>query len=293
MTALARSAGAEKALRDAGAEPVRADVADVSGWRDHAAGTTAFVDLVQPRFPSRLGSSAVRRISEERQAITRSVLEGLGALPANERPLLFFVSGVDELEPDESGNLSHESGLDTRPSGFAEVGVPVRRLVEASDIEAVYVYFGAMVYGAGKVFADVYVEGLKKRRAPVLGRGDNRFPLTYVLDAAAALVHLAGRPRAELVGRTFVAADGAEPTQRELLEYTAELMGVKAPRSVPAWLAGIAAGRAAVEAMTFDGHADPSALLAGGFQFRFPSYREGVPDLLERLDAAPSSPSST
>lgn len=82
-----------------------------------------------------------------------------------------------------------------------------------------------------------------------------------------------------------MATDGSDATQRELLEHTADLMGVKRPGSVPAGVAALVAGRAAVETMTLDVRADPSALLATGFEFRYPSYREGVPEALERLGA--------
>jgi hypothetical protein len=59
------------------------------------------------------------------------------------------------------------------------------------------------------------------------------------------------------------------------------------PAGCPVWLAGAAAGAVAVETMTLDVHADPSALLESGFSFRFPSHREGVPDLLARLAERP------
>ena len=285
VRALARSAESERRLTSAGAEPIRAEAEDGRRWADAARGADALIDLVQPRFPRRLSNRAVGRIADQRLAVTRGVLEALGSLPATERPLLFFASGVDDLLPDPSGAVSEHSAPRAEPSGLSRIGVSVRRLIESSGQDATYVYFGAMVYGAGKVFADVYVEGMKKRRAPVIGSGDNRLPLTHVTDAARALLHLAGQPREQVVGRTFVAADGDEPTQRELLDFTAERMGAKRPRSIPAGLASVAAGRAAVEAMTLDMHADPSALLETGFEFLYPSYRDGVPEVLGRLGA--------
>ncbi len=285
VRALARSAESEGRLESGGAQPIRAEAEDGRQWAHSARGADALIDLVQPPFPKRLSDRAVARIADQRLAVTRGVLEALGSLPETERPLLFFASGVDDLLPDPSGAASDRSAANPDPSGLSRVGVSVRRLIESSELDATYVYFGVMVYGAGKVFADVYVEGMKKRRAPVLGQGDNRLPLTHVTDAARAFLHLAGQPRDRLAGRTFVAADGNEPTQRELLDYTAELMGVKRPRSIPASLASIVAGRAAVEAMTLDMHPDPSALLETGFEFRYPSYKEGVPQVLSRLGA--------
>lgn len=282
---LARSAQSAAALRELGAEPVQASIDDPGSWSDAARGAGVLIDLVQPKFPKRLSSSAVKRISEQRQEITAHVLEAVGALPAAERPLLFFVSGVDDLEPDAGGRIGDDSPLRPQPEGLSRIGVPVRGLIEQSRLEATYIYFGAMVYGPGKAFADVYVEGMRKRRAPIIGSGENRLPLTYLTDAARALVHLAGQPRAEIAGRSFLACDGAGNTQRELLEFTAALMEAKPPRSVPARLAGLAAGSAAAASMTLDVSAEPVDLLKTGFQFHYPSYREGVPETLQRLGA--------
>jgi nucleoside-diphosphate-sugar epimerase len=282
---LARSAQAEATLRELGAEPVKASVDDPSSWAQQARGSDVLIDLIQPKFPKRLSGAAVSRLSEQRQQATAHVLDALKTLPAAERPLLFSVSGVDDLQPDADGRISDHSRVSAEPEGLSRIGVPVRRLIDESGLEATYVYFGVMVYGPGKVFADVYVEGIKKRRAPIIGSGENRLPLTYLTDAARALVHLAGQPRHEIAGRTFVATDGATNTQRELLEHTAALMGAKPPRSVPAFVAGLAAGSAAADTMVFDARAEPAGLLKTGFQFRYPSYREGVPALLDRLGA--------
>jgi len=117
----------------------------------------------------------------------------------------------------------------------------------------------------------------------VIGSGENRLPLTHVTDAARALVHLAGLPAEELAGRTFLAVDGSDTTQGQLLDQTAELMGAKRPRRVPAAVAAMVGGRAAAEAMTFDARADNSALLESGFELRYPSPREGLPPTLDEL----------
>jgi nucleoside-diphosphate-sugar epimerase len=179
--------------------------------------------------------------------------------------------------------ISHNSAVRADVAGFGRIGIPIRRLIERSGLDATYAYFGVMVYGAGKGFADNYVEGLKKRKTRVIGSGANRLPIVHVIDAARALVHLAQLPREQVVGRTFVAADGADTTQRELVDETSRLMGIKPPGAAPPWLVGVLAGRAVAEAMTFDAHTDNSALRATGFSYLYPSHREGVPQALEAL----------
>ena len=153
------------------------------------------------------------------------------------------------------------------------MGIPRRKLIEASGLEATYVYLGNLVYGPGKAFAEQYVEGLKHGTAHVIGDGKNRVPMVHVTDAARALVHLATLAHANptvdgiaalavtnVVGRTYLAMDGADATQRMLLDATADAIGVKRPASVPAWIAALVAGSIEVESMTLDVHADNSAL---------------------------------
>ncbi len=48
-------------------------------------------------------------------------------------------------------------------------------------------------------------------------------------------------------------------------------------------IAGLVGGRVAVEAMSFDARTDNSALTASGFEFRYPSPREGLPSILTEL----------
>jgi len=283
VRALARSDASRSRLEALGARPVAGEAERAGAWRSELRGADAVIDLLQPSLPRRLTPAAVQTISERRQAFTTRLIEAIQTLPEGERPVLFSVSGADDLQPDADGAIDHASQLRREPVAFSRIGVAVRRLIERSSVEATHVYLGALVYGPGKVFADVIVDGLRKRRARVIGDGANRLPLVHVTDAGRSLVHLAAFPREQLAGRTFLASDGSNTTQRELLDLTAELMGRKRPGSVPEWLAGLVAGRAGVEAITLDAHDDNSALRATGFDFRFPSHREGVPDALERL----------
>lgn len=55
-------------------------------------------------------------------------------LPRAESPLYFSVSGADDLQPDVHQTINHSSPLRNRPLGFANIGIPVRRLIEASGV---------------------------------------------------------------------------------------------------------------------------------------------------------------
>jgi nucleoside-diphosphate-sugar epimerase len=287
VRALGRSDTSRAKLAGLGAQPVAGDASDPASWGEELRGADVVIDLLQPALPKRLTHGNVAKMSAQRQAFTAGVLKALEGLPDGERPILFCISGADDLQPGADGRIDHKSPLREEYVGFSAIGIPVRRLAERSPVDATFVYFGNLVYGPGKAFAELIVDGLKKRKARVLGKGDNHLPLVHSSDAARAVVHLAGLERAQLAGKTFLATDGSGTTQRELFDTTAELMGRKPPGSVPAVIAGLVAGAAGVQTLTLDARDDPAALVATGFTFTYPSIREGVPAVLSALGEQP------
>ena len=289
VKALVRSEEVANKIKQMGANPILGDISQLDTWITEASGNSILIDLTQPKFSKRLGHHAIMAISAERQVMVRVILAGLQSLPAVERPIFFSVSGADDLQPDEQGVITEHSPLRNHLYGFSHIGIPGRRLIEASGVAATFIYFGNLVYGPGKVFADQFITGLKNGSTFIIGKGTNHLPLVQVVDAARALVHLATLTRSELNGRTFIVMDGAHTTLRELLYDTAALMGVKRPRTIPAWLAALVAGSIAVETITLDAYADHSALLATGFLFQYPTHKQGVPATLSTLGYFPPS----
>jgi nucleoside-diphosphate-sugar epimerase len=289
VKALARSEEGAKKMRQMGAQPVIGDMYQAQAWIAETQGATALIDLTQPKLPQRVSRSAMKSLSTQRQAMTRSVLDALKRLSAQERPIFFSISSADDLEPDAHGVISERSHMSTELHGFGYIGVPVRKLVETSGLDATYVYLGSLVYGPGKLFAEVFVTGLKKGSAHVVGKGTNRPLLIHVTDAARAIVHLTGLPREAIVDHQFMAMDGAGTTQRALLNDTAMYMGVKKPPTIPAWVAALIVGPTLVETILLDAQADNSSLQETGFHFLYPSPREGVPATLAELGYAPAN----
>jgi nucleoside-diphosphate-sugar epimerase len=235
--------------------------------------TKVVIDLIQPKLPERLTEAALARAARARVDVTRSVLP---ALPRG--ALLFSISGTDDFE-DEI--VSHRSPFAGRPSGFARIGSSVRRQLLASGV----LHLGT-VYGPGKAFASKVFPELAKGRLPIVGTGANRLPLIHVEDAARAMVHLAALDESRVREHPWIITDGTATTQRALLELGAKLLGARAPRSVPRWLASLVAGSVAASSFARDVPTDPSALFATGFTLRYTSIATGLPATIARLEAA-------
>ena len=289
VRALVRSQEGAAQMAQLGAAPVLGDAGVAGPWIEELKGAAALIDLVQPKLPKRLGKNAIQAVAAERVQVTRTVVSALLRLPVWQRPVLLSVSGVSDLEPDADGRISHRSRVPENPTGFAHIGLPVRRVIADSEVEATFVHLGT-VYGPGKTFAARLLPDLARGKARIVGRGANRMAIVHVADAAAALVHLASTERAAIVGRTWVVADGADTSQSEFLEHAASLMGGPPPRRVPVWVASLFAGKVLAELLSRDCPVNPAALVGSGFRFQYPSHRSGMLATVEALGrtAAPT-----
>lgn len=287
LHALVRSEAQSNELRALGALPFSGDVRHSEHLAAELAGAEAVLDLIQPPLPPRLTSRVIRRVAAERVAATSSLLAALASLSPNLRPLLISVSGMADLAKDEAGVLSASSLPRSKPTAFARIGLPVRELIRSSRMATAFVHLGT-VYGPGKSFAARVLPGLSRGKVPVVGSGENRMALIHVTDAARALVHLANLDPAQISGKTWLLADGADTTQREFLEHAAALMHGPAPRRLPRWLVSLVAGSALATTMAEDSPVDNSALLASGFHFTYPSHRSGLPATVRALSKPPA-----
>lgn len=111
VKALARSVQSTDQLRLLNAVPVMGDALYADAWAHETQGADILIDLVQAALPERLGSREMRNMVELRLRSTRSVLDALQNIPETNRPLLFSVSGTDDLLPDGARRIDAASPL--------------------------------------------------------------------------------------------------------------------------------------------------------------------------------------
>jgi 2-alkyl-3-oxoalkanoate reductase len=157
-----------------------------------------------------------------------------------------------------------------------------QRVVCADDLEGVVLRYG-FLYGPGTYFASdgSIAAQVRKRRFPVVGKGEGMSSYVHLHDAATATVAALERGR----GIYNIVDDDPAPL-RDWLPLYAEAIGAKKPRRVPIWLARLFAGGSVASMATIvRGASNAKAKAQLGWVPVLPSWREGF---RTALDGAPA-----
>ncbi len=280
VTAITRSEDNLGMLGDLGAEAALCDVFDagrlgsVVARAEPDAVINQLTDLPQSLNPRKLGEyyAANNRVRREG---TRNLLSA--ALGAGVRR--FLVQGSAYWYAPTGGPVKTEEAplyLDAP----APIGPAIKTIKEvegvvlsANEIEGVVLRYG-MFYGPGTWYASEGDVGrqVRKRRYPMIGRGEGVYSFIYVGDAAAATVAALERARPGV----YNVVDDEPATAAEWLPVYAEALGAKRPPRVLAFVARLIAGKALVEWMlALRGASNEKIKRELGWSPRYESWRQG------------------
>jgi nucleoside-diphosphate-sugar epimerase len=156
-----------------------------------------------------------------------------------------------------------------------------RRVLGAEGIEGLVLRYG-FFYGPGSSYAadGHQASEVRRRRFPIVGRGEGVFSFIHVDDAAAATVAACERGEP---GVYNVCDDDPAPL-RDWLPVYARAVGAKRPLRVPKLIARILGGQGAVAlATTLRGASNEKAKHALGWELRHPSWRQGFERALDKF----------
>ena len=165
---------------------------------------------------------------------------------------------------------------------FGDAVVATRSLEQqvlgAEGLDGLVLRYG-FFYGPGTSYASDghQASEVRRRRFPIVGRGDGVFSYVHVDDAAAAAATACERGAPGV----YNVCDDEPAPLREWLPVYAEAVGAKPPLRVPKLLARIVAGRAAVDfATTLRGASNEKAKRELGWRPDHPSWRTGFTEAL-------------
>ncbi len=283
VTGTTRREDRAEEIRAAGAEAAVCDVFDASALESavRAAEPEAVVHLLTAlpqRFNPKedyLGPTNRVRTEGTRNLVAAARAAGARRLVA-ESVAFLYAPGGDRVKDEEAAiNTDAPGYFGQAMRALADLE---RQVFEPEDLEGVVLRYG-WLYGPGTHFdrGGSQAEAARRRRLPVVGNGEGSFSFLHVDDAAAATVAAMKGPPPGI----YNVVDDAPAQMREWVPVFAELVGAKPPRRVPAWLARLFAGSAAVATATeLRGATNAKAKRELGWQPLHPSWREGFGEAL-------------
>jgi nucleoside-diphosphate-sugar epimerase len=286
VTGMTRREENAEAIRAAGAKAVVCDVFDLAtlvGVIREAAPAVVIHELTA--LPSRLdprAKDALAPTNRLRSEGTRNLIAAAKAAGARrliaESVAFFYAAEGDWVKDEDAPAFAAAAGP------FGEAGRALadleRQVAGAEGMEGVVLRYG-WFYGPGTYYDrdGSQTEDFHRRRMPIVGKGTGIFSFIQVEDAASATVAAVERGDP---GVYNVVDDEPAPLS-EWAPAFARAVGAKKPRRVPAWLARLAAGSAAVEMTTEQrGASNAKAKRELGWQPRYPSWRQGFADPVAR-----------
>ena len=277
-----RSAAKTGTLRALGAEPVIVDVIDPDAVADVVA--KAEPEVIVHQATALAGPLSMRNVKRMAAATNRLRSEGTDHLLAAGRAVgvgRFVAQSNFAMLERAGGPVADESGRiePNPPADGKEAADAMRHLEEAVTgitwADGIVLRYGGF-YGPGtgiEAAPDAVMAGLiRKRRFPIVGGGGGVWSMVHIVDAASATVAAIERGKP---GIYHVADDEPAPV-RDFLPVLARALGAKPPRRVPAWVARLLAGRAAVDTMTrVRGISSEKAKRELGWTLQYPSWRTG------------------
>jgi len=137
------------------------------------------------------------------------------------------------------------------------------------------------VYGPSGWFVNMVVNKIRDGSFKIPGSGDYYRSFVHVGDVANALTLIAEK---NAKNSTYIITDDEPVTFAEFVYHVADRMGMKRPSKVPAFLAKAVLGSDMVKLLTYSVRArNTKAKKELGLQLQYPTYKEGVADILQKM----------
>lgn len=277
---LTRNARAAEQWKHEGVSVVQGDLLTPGPWQEEAAASDEVVHLAQPlTFGARVTHQRAMAYREQRLRMDSMLLDSLK--PGTVRRVLYV--GGTSYYGDQGSQLVTEDAT-PRPTGWGPYIAPaiesLPRHLERG-LPLVETYPGS-VYGLGSWFVEYALVPLKagKRLFGLKETLTHHMSPIHVEDCARALLHLLEHGE---VGRRYFVVDDQPATFGELTRVAAEALGVSYRKVfVPRWLCRLLLGPVLTDSLTSEARLSNARLHGTGFQFHYPTLREGVPALVKQ-----------
>ena len=273
VVGLVRDPRQTERVRAAGGTAAIGDLLDAESVDGAAGGCEAAVHLASATAEIGVPGGRAERVRVEG---TRTLL-GLGRSGTLRR--LVLGSGYWVYRASEE-MITERSPVD--PRGESRINYEAERAALAGNRSAgleVLVVRPGMVYGDGSWFRSTF-DAIRSGEYRLVGDGANRWSFVARTDAGTGFARVlrSGSP-----GEIYNLVDGRPAPWREFAEFLADALGRPRPARLSPEQADVAYGPDVAHHLAADRPTSAQKLAELGWRPRYPSYREGLTDLLARM----------
>lgn len=263
---LVRSLPAERLVERARGVPVPGDLLLEPSLHAAMAGCDAVVHVATSRDPDH-----ARRVRVEgaENLVRAARVMGVGRVVIGSG---LWVHGA------QSRTITEESKLAPLAAARFDLAAEHAAQEAGGDLEVLVVRPGR-IYGPGSWFGEM-AEAMQRNHHRIVGDGSNKWSLLHVHDAGEAFRVVLERGRA---GEAYVAVDDTTVTARAFAQFVAHRMRAPEPGWMPLSQARRELGDEEALLLAANQEASNSKLRALHWAPRYPSYLEGVPEVLLEL----------
>ena len=194
---------------------------------------------------------------------------------------IIYVSGLGVYG--DPGNKVIDESADYNPNTrFVKIRLEAQKFLEEeckeNGIDFAVVHFGD-VYGPKGWFNEILVKRLRNKSFRVPGGGKYYKGFVHVDDAVGSMIAVYEK---KAFGESFIVADSTPILFKDFVNFTAEQIGAKHPGGVPNFLAKAVLGGDLVKLLTTSMKVT-NEKISKIYQFKYSSYREGIPQVISQL----------
>lgn len=194
--------------------------------------------------------------------------------------LFVYISGLAVFDP------IYEKIIETTPkkydTEFIKIRIEAQEFLEEncakSGMNLSVAYLGDIVYGNGGFFKSMIIDRMQKGTFRIPGNGNYIKNFVHVDDVVGALITIIQKSETD----SYILTDSNPVSFMEFLNYLSDNLGVKKPKTVPVALAKLVLGSDAIKLLTRSASAS-NQKISQIYDFKFPTYKEGLIDLLPKL----------
>jgi len=194
--------------------------------------------------------------------------------------LFVYISGLAVFDP------IYDKITETTPkkydTEFVKVRIKAQEFLEEnclkSGMNLSVAYLGDIVYGNGGFFQSMIYDRIQKGTFRIPGNGKYVKNFIHVDDVIGALIAIVQKEETN----SYILTDSTPVSFIEFINYISDSLGAKKPKTVPAALAKLVLGSDAINLLTRSVSAS-NRKISQIYDFKFPSYKEGLNNLLPKL----------